>query len=505
MAVDTTYPNKRAGYLAAAVLALLLTSGCKVALTSKADPSAYAVPARGFPYRLPISQFTVTLSWTLKDCPSALPTSDVSTAFDVAATYKSDVIEGETLSIDYEKLSKPFKTSDLKIEYHEGTLILKSINATITGKEPEAIGAAIKLGLNVARIGIGLPVPGSGGAAPERPNEILLCPPAIAAMVQEMDRAQMRIKRIPDEAQAIEDQLVVLRLRIASNMISPSDRKRFNALQTQADDLAEELASLKKSLDKIKTRLTYSEEWKLPETAVPDKEPKLFSANSAKLKRWLASVLGDEVANDVKSDSFHFFHSLKPLIAQAECDPEHGCPKVEGGSGIIFRDPVQASLLVTTTGAAKPLLSETVSVAQFGKVRMLGLESDFGESNSLSATFSKDGRLTGGSNKSIEASGVQAIDLANDAASGVLGLIEASRAKREAEEKGTDADVAAARKAELDALTHQITMLENQVKLTKLQGPASPDVDALNAELAVLRLQKEKSDLEAAIKKNQTP
>lgn len=482
----------------------LLSTGCTTGLTSAPDPSAYTTPARGFPYRLPISQFTITVNWTLTRCATGLPGSDATPEFDMSATHASEIIEGETLNIDYEKLSKPFKTSDLRVEYHDGTLILKSINATITGKEPEAIGAAIKLGLNVARIGIGLPVPGSGGAAPGRPNEVLLCPQAISDMIEAMDRAKLRVKAIPDEAQEIEDQLVVLRIRIANQMISAADRKKFNALQKQADDLAEELATLKKGLDRIKTRLTYSEEWKLPSSAVPEKEPKLYTANAAKLKKWLASVLGGEVANDAKSENFNFFFSLKPLLAEAQC-PISGCPKVRAADGILFRDPVQASLLVTATGAAKPLISETVSVAQFGRLRILGLKSGFGENNSLSVTFSKDGRPTAGSNKSAAAPGVQAIDLANDAAGGVLGLSDAVRAKREASEKDALAEIAADRKAELDALTHQITILENQVKLAKLQGPTSPEVDELSAELAVLRLQKEQSDLEAAIRKNQTP
>lgn len=496
--------NSRTGVIAGTIILAMTSSGCTTMLSSAPEPAAYLTPTSGIPYRLPLSQFTITVSWTLTKCASGLPGSDATPEFDVSATHTSAIVEGEMRTINYQKLTKPFKTGEIKAEYHEGTLLLKSINATITGKEPEALTAALKLGLNVARIGIGLPVPGSGGAAPGTKGEVLLCPQTVADMITEMDRAKARVKAIPDEAQKLEDQLVVLRLRIASGTISAADRKKFNVLQKQADALAEELVTIKKVLDRIKTRLTYSEEWKLPSNSARDDKPKLYTADPTKLKKWLEAVLGDEVANDAKPEHFNFFFSLTPVMTDALC-PAAGCPSVSSQPGIVFRVPVEASLLVTATGAAKPLISETVKVAQFGRPRVLPLRSDWGENNTLAATFAKDGLPTSISYKSTEAPGVKTFEIANDAAGGVLGLIEAGKAQRDAEEKEAAAEIVADRKAQLDELTRQISMLENQVKLAKLQGPGSPEVDALAAELAVLRLQKEKSDLEAAIKKNETP
>lgn len=484
----------------------VMLSGLAACTTSLANlpesATAGDLPASGIPYRLPATQVSVTVSWTVDKCtPAPEPEDDDeedakgAVEFAASGIFTTASIEGESRIIDYGQLNKPFKTGSIKVDYHDKTMFIKSINADIKGKEAEAVGSALKFGANVARLLIGLPAPAATGGTKE--GNSTPCLDATVDMVDALKAAQGRIKAIPAEAKRIEDRIAVLRSRVAGGKLTDADEKELESLQTQSDEITTELSELKASSERLKARLTYTTSFLLP-TASTDRTA-TAEANEEKLQKWLRSLLKPTPAGEVSAKDFTAYAALQPLVAEAACKTP--CVATDPQPGFVFRQPVAASLIVTVPSDPKPVISETIAVAQFGRLRVLPLVSGWGENNSLSATFDVDGRPTMVEYKALAAPGVDAINVVNDGASTLLALAGEIEKQQLADETEALAKKKAEEKAELDALIQQVSLLEAQAKIDKLQQPTAPDVETLSAELAVLRLQKEKAELEAAIRK----
>lgn len=496
--------GRRSLGLAIQGLALAALAGCTTALATYPEQQrAGDLPSFGIPYRLPATQFSVSVSWTIDECSPAPETDEASetddpmglVGFKASGAFTAATIEGESRVIDYRDLTTAFKTGQIKVEYHDKTMLVKSINAEIKGREAEAVGAALKFGGNVARLFLGLPAPAAAGG--QAAGNSTPCLDPTVAMVDALKTAQARIKAIPAASKTLEDRMAVLRSRVAGGKLTEADEKELERLQGEADKLASDLLELKASAERLKSSLTFASTFKFPTSS--SQRTATVDVSEEKLRKWLRSVLKPTPANTVPAPGFSTSVSLQPLVDEATC--ETPCNQKVVAPGFVFRQPVEAALTVTVPNEAKPLVSETVSVAQFGRLRVLPLVSDWGENNTLNATFAADGRPTMVEYKALAAPGVDAINLANDGAKTLLALAGEIEKQKEADEAEEKADKAAADKAELDALTHQVALLEAQAKLDKLQQPTAPDIETLEAQLAVLRLQKEKAELEAAIRK----
>jgi hypothetical protein len=495
---------RRIGLFAGASAALLL-GGCTTHLTSLPDRSS---PSYGIPYRLPMQQFEVTVTWTISKCLPGRDGHNGSVEFEEAATFTAALVEGEPRVLDYRQLTNHFKTGDLKVEYHPGTLIVKSINSTIEGHEPEAVSAGLKLGFGVARLAMGLPASASGGGTQAMGRPPTPCIEATEEMVEELAKGSARMKQIPVDAKVIADRMAVLRARAIGNRLLKKDREELEGkdgkkgLQEKGDDLAAELSALTETMARLRTSLSYSQTWKFPE--VPTDTQATLQANPEKVRKWLTDLLKVTAANQVDQKGYAVEASLVRLVADPAC-PSPGCGEAGVEGGYVFRQPVEATLRVSAPGRPKPLISEKVSVPQLGRLTVLPLRSRWGEKNSLVASFDAAGVPTSIEYKALNAPGVKALELGNEAIGGLLGLRSEIRAAAAAEDAETAADLTAARQAELDTIKHQINVLTEQGKLAQLQEGTSPELDALQAQLAILRLQKEQSDLNAAIRKNDTP
>jgi hypothetical protein len=489
--------------LAMGAIIVIGLAGCTTGLSTAPDASTYDKPSYGYPYRMPMKQFDIAVTWRLAKCvPAPSLSNPVGTVeYEITATQTPKVIEGESRVIDYRSIVDRFKTGEVKIKYHPGTLLVESINSTITGKEPEALAGALKLGANVARIALGLPSPGTGGGTPGAAQTLTPCTDTTLEMIAELDKLAARIKKIPEEAKATGDRLAVLRARAIGDRLSDADRAENDTLQAKADKLAEELRQTTDVVAQLESSLTYTETWKFPGKATEREVSKL--ADAKKIQAWLAPLLRPDASDALDPKNFEVTMKLAPLVADAIC-PAAGCPALGFVGGFVFRQPVEAALQVSAKGSSKPLLDEEVVVPQFGRLRVLPLNSRWGENNTLAATFSADGVPQTIEYKSTEAAGVKLIGAANDAATTYLGIRAEVKAEAEAEEKAEKEEAEAAAKLPLDQLKSQIELLENQAKLAKLQSAPSPDIQALEAELAILRLQKEQSDLRAAIKANES-
>lgn len=481
-----------------------LLGGCTTSLWSYPDLTADTPATRGIPYRMPAATYDITVTWALKKCIRATaqnPRGDVE--FTASGAFKPAIVEGEARVIDYRLLTNHFKTGDIKVEFHDKTALVKSINATIEGHEAEATSEAIKFGATVARLVAGLPSPAAGGGAPGvAPPPPSPCLEAAVDMLTELDTATARIKAIPEEAKKLEDRMAVLRVRLAGGRLTKPDRAELVVLQQKADALAAELTELTAASAKLKQTLTYSETWTFPDT--PAARAMALSTNAAKVKKWQDRILKPAAVAALPADIFTAAATLTPLSTEASC-ATNACGKAERAEGFVFRLPVQANLHVVSPIDPKPLVDETVSVPQFGRLRVLPLSSEWGEKNTLSATFAADGVPTMIEYKSLNAPGVAFFKSGNQAAGQILALRTELEAQRKADAAAAKADAQAATKAELDALTHRQAMLEAQAKIDALEKTPDPTLEALQAEVAIQRLQKEQSDLRAAIRKNEAP
>jgi hypothetical protein len=500
---------QRAGKLAlvAGLSGALAGGGCTTTLQSLPDPGRANSPSEGIPYRLPAAQFEITVTWTLKECQVAGPDDIGKAVFEAAGSYEAKVVEGESRVLDYQRMTNSFKTGNLKVEYQDKSLLLKSINATIEGKEPEAVSEGVKLAGSVAQLALGLTAPPKAGG-----GQVLVrttpCRDETLDMIATLKATQARIKAIPAEAKAIGDRIAVLKARLVGNRLTKNDKAELNQRQRETDKLANELEALNEIATRLKASLSYAETWNFPETLTD--RTGVHNADAAKVGSWLKGLLRAPALAQVDLSQFKASLSLKPLLTEATCDDNSCAPSVKvacdpagcrskdgaGYNGVVFRQPVQASLVAVVPQADKPVISATVMTPQFGRLRVLPLRSRWGEKNTLSASFAADGTPTSIEYKSDAAPGLAALKNANEAASGLLTLAAAVDAKK-------TADKAAKDKSELDDLNGQIAVAEARAKLAKLNKAPDDEADALEAELAILRLQKEKSDLQTAIRKNE--
>jgi hypothetical protein len=330
-------------------------------------------------------------------------------------------------------------------------------------------------------------------------------------MVDTLKAQNDRIKAITADAKAIGDQLVLARARIAGTTPSRSVSAAIDKLNASAEKLAAELAELSASAATLRSHLSYSETWKFPEK-VADRNGS-FNPEESKLTEWLGTLLKPSLVAGVDRSRFTVGVTLKPLVAEASCPEENAADTEKEAAecvvnpvsvnGFVFRQPVEATLTVSGAVNPKPMVSKTVTAPQLGRFRVLPLRSRWGEKNTLTASFAADGRPTMIEYKAEKAAGVDMLKAAGEAAEAAVGIQARIDAKKTADAAAAKADAEALKKAELDDLNNQVALLEAKVKLAKLTQPDDPQLAALEAQLAVLRMEKEKSELEAAIRHNQ--
>lgn len=118
---------------------------------------------RGVTYALPMRQYDIEVKRRLSMCNAPVEVTSAGNvialgakyimpalAFELSAIATGSLIEGERYLIDYEALSSASKITDFKIEYHDGTTLLKSVNASADDQTGEIIGKTVGAGLAVA-------------------------------------------------------------------------------------------------------------------------------------------------------------------------------------------------------------------------------------------------------------------------------------------------------------------------------------------------------------------
>jgi hypothetical protein len=292
------------------------------------------------------------------------------------------------------------------------------------------------------------------------------------------------------------------------------EEKRKAADDVQASkDLAKQLADLTKTAAKLDERLTFTAEWRFPDAGEADRTLRAPDT----IATWLGGLIEAQPADlGAQLDRTTVSASLTPLSRLPACDPTTDpdkCKGVEENDGVVYRAAVQGQLKVCQGAASaacaqqpKPLLAATALVPQFGPKQVLRLHNGWGEDNEISATFSAGTLLTFRyASKSAPAEKASGILL--DGSGQAVALADARRAQLAAGRAAVAADAAASAKAETDSLQQKIDVLTKSGELAALQARQSDTTLAgidsatseLAAQVALLRLEKERKELLAAI------
>lgn len=576
--------------LALPVLALA-TSGCVTNLDAVGD--SLDEPPVGLPYQLPRTQVNANVVWTLESCPALTVVTDASgtvqlitnedgapprkiadgsvmftksgagvpatldealrkpadALFTPTPAFTPETIGGEFYSIDYEQLTNGTKIGSLKVEYHEGTLILKAINAKVDGREGEALKSAFSLAGNVARVAMGVTPAALVGGGPEKvvgkqkggkkakagkaTTEVLsACNRDTLAFLAEKKALITAIRGIEAEAAALSANLAVLSTQNLAG--KPNAPDLVEDLQRQALDVQARLASAKSALDKINRYLSVEAKVSLPGWDSANKayvytRPMVPAPNDVVALR--QRIVSDECRNDAGcltidelTKQFALTANLVGRDGTRGCEDNRGgrCGEAmesvalirdgakRGGSqstklqrrpGLIIRQPVDAVLTIKQDNGSKTILERPVTVAQFGLRRTLPLKNSTAENNTLSATFDKNGMPTMIEYTKPRSGTVELLGALDEGAQTLLALQADRRAADKAE---ADAEIAVA-KNQLEALQRQRDMIKVQAEIDTAKQVTPTEIETLKAEIATLELLKQIAELKKAIEAAKPP
>ncbi|HEY0043506.1 MAG TPA: hypothetical protein VGB62_03045 [Allosphingosinicella sp.] len=516
------------------ILALLAGSlgACTTHLTATPEDATTTGPSYGIPYRLPMKQFELAVTWELKQCLTeaekkqlGLGPQDAGLGYEIEAVHTGQLVEGESIVMDYREMTNSFKTGKLDVSYwyddetKRPLRFVKSINGTIEGKEPEALKSGIGAITNIAKTVLTLSSGGLAAAALTQDKAGIAepdqAPPSTACTVEtlkalaELKTADAQLKELAEEADSIAARLELLKVRAILGELTEDDKAEIRIRNDRSDELAERVKALSSAQAVLRRRLSYTQKFAYPATPAAPAPEDILALDREKTAKWLRTLLesGHDAALQKELNRFQITASLVPVGGDGkQLKPQPiACPTTRAGPlcpGYVYREPVAAQLTVTAPGGPHEtvtLVDSVESIPQLGRMRILPLRSRWGEKNGLSAEFSIDGTPTRISYDMIEAGGPKMLAAAEDASASALDiatLIAENRLSKE--EKAAEKE-----KAQIDALQRQIDLAEKRKKLDELKSapaPQDPTATALTAELAILRMQKEKAELLAAMR-----
>lgn len=541
----------------------LAVSGCVTNLSAVRDGNTHA--PLGIPYQLPRTIVNANMVWMLEKCPvvtvvtdragtvksvtdeadnnlrimsdgilreasgnvGRMPTMQEVMLAQTEALFKpigsmtvETVGDDETYSIDYERLTSGTKTGSLKVEYHEGTLMLKSINAKVDGKEAEALKSAFSLAGNVARIALGGPALVADTAKQDSGDKIetfSACNEATRSFLAKKLTLAEEIKKIETDAARIKAEYTVLAAQLING--APSAPRQLDKLQADALALQRRLEATKAALASVNQWLSVEASVKLGLRGVYDAT---FHPDKPKVEALRSRIASDQCRSqagcfnvETMIDAFKLTATLRDMQKETGCiippdenesssgrcklpsrSSRHPDSPPRARTGLLIRQPVTATLTMVQTAGGAEVFKKNLMVAQFGVPRTLPLRNGFGESNTLAATFDKTGMPTMIEYTKPRSGTVAFLDALDEGAQTLL-AIQADR--RAAEKAATDAEIASA-KNELEALQRQRDMIKVQAEIDALERGTPTENETLKAEIATLELLKQIAELKQAIK-----
>lgn len=510
----------------------------------------------GTQYSLPALELEFSMTRRLVDCsPSANPADtsggsrqdklQTTTAaknepivpkFEFKVDPKQEFVASETFAMDYSALSKSFKTSAFKMDWHDNGMI-KSFNVEATDKGGEIALEALKAGIAIAKLAGGIPTGGAatGTATPTCPIEV--------------ETRKQLIKNSKAASATLTEQNAIVESYHGRDgtTLSDADKKKLNDALSLAKEQTKAIAEINKKLadlDKV-LALVETVRWRpaaSPGAIAPQNQTFAFEIpqgtpatveEAAKIK-WIKRLFGVDNLNPLGSardgcekidenkdgNPDSFLCRLERSLAFAvilEPEPSGGGSgqlaaahsalgvtpresknpaKRDHVRGVVTRMPVR-SRFYGCSGSAQPchraspdkLFDQLVSVPQFGHYLVLPFSNGFGEDNQLTANFSEAGTPTLVDWKQKKAAALTVAQTVNQGAELLLGYAADVRAYRKAEKEKEEG-------AALKALESEVKLLEQQKKIVELQAAIEPGN-------AVLAQEKTRLEKELAIAQSQ--
>lgn len=546
-----------------AILLAYALSGCTTHLSSHLAQSTDAQPSKYPSYRLPVKKYEISVSWRLEKCLSGAEMEQAGVSkgkpglvFKVKPDYTSSIVEGpETFVIDYHRMTNRFKVGELTVEYYQDenkvpARLLRSINATIEGREPEALKSGIQAVANVGKTVLmlsgGIPAGAVAGSKP--PNEATSCRSETVKAIADLKAFDGEMEEISEEAERLQNRFTVLKTRVVFGKLGKADRQQYEHLSNDMTALVTRREAVEARVVALRSLLTYTQMF----TYQPDRDPSAtepLTANSAKAKNFLQKLVtrsNPELEEDVqqlaitvsfRANADEFTNTIVTSENLAVmCKKRSKASQIAACGGVVYREPVLGKLMIQAKGADdnySTISDKAEQLPQVGVFRILPLRSRWGEKNSLSVDFAPIGLPTRISYKSIEAGGTKMVETTNQVATSALEIAtgirkqnDADAAKEKTPEEKALADLKqhlemadtqnklaalnkpqdpaeAARARELAALKQEVEFADDRAKLRALTATPDEQTAALAAELSILRLLKEKKDLEADIREAQ--
>ncbi|MHA0337302.1 hypothetical protein [Sphingomonas aquatilis] len=433
----------------------MAAAGC-VTLDVKPTSKAQGVAGRqGVEYRLPFTQVKGVLVRRLAKC-GAKPV--VAIAFSDVA-FKSAPDWTQRYVIDVQSLSSPMKTSALKIErYPNGQL--KSINSEVEDRSAAVIVSVASTALQFLTP---LKIPGGADEKTEG------CTTEGVAALTEVNRLKAVAAR---DTEALAEATKILnglleRVTLAGGQSDRGLRAAIDAAVVQVQKLQLTATSGKTALEEALEKITQREEFVWPELPT-ELGPKPMPVSDELTQAWFTPGYLETMR---QSACVQFW--LEPDRPRVADDTDS---KVDAAlEGVRYRESEPGAFVarlaqdelpqpgkpLDTCGKkpAKETYRLSGEVFQFGRLMSLPFRNRMFQSNSISATWDENGRLTSVSYGEKTAAAETAAKMLSD-------LMTAGR-----ETLGTR------RGEELADITRRNALLEAKLKQAELEGKLAPKVD----------------------------
>lgn len=378
-------------------------------------------PLQGIVYALPLSTFDISTTRQLIKCDS----EGFLVKTEISVTPHSIEDPANLYVIDPHSLSEIFNTSTVKVDFHEGTRFLKSVNADGTGAAQELLTSVIKTTASIYGVEFG----GSGSEALAPTEQPSVCTEEAVELLDGIKRVSSDIKRVTKEIQ--EQQVVLDSAVLAQARILPGRTKDADELVASAKTLLEALAAQLETLIKTDQRFknplisTVTERW--PTDGSETNKSNITPLPKITEKKWFGAIPGE--GNPLIDSMINLTVALEgqPGIGRTLSDIEPAKWRTSF-KGLYYRNPVAAELKFTRSNvklAKKPdpekiesveqppilVARESFDIAQLGYVNSLKVKNGAFESTEFSAMFDVAGRLVSSESKKIKSAATSAAEI----------------------------------------------------------------------------------------------
>ena len=338
---------------------------------------AGAPPPTGNPYRMPFTQFDLTIKWQAVSCqvPAAGEKPSIKVNISAEAVPKIALEPNRLYPTDPRSLTGWSKTGEVTFEWQQNRM-LKSANGSA---DDQAGQAAVNIASGVGKV-ITAAFAGAGASD---------CSGDIAIAINELDKAKADLLVANGELDA--EMVAFARVDAAVKGVSNGADKKLQQAWTQAQHRLvsrESAVRIQKSqLEKALRKVTYSytDTW-------PKKGSDLATDTPIGLPD---SVLAKWDLDTFDQSPYQVYFAL---ISKETFTPAQAEPPADGWKGLPYREPALAEFRICSVARCSDPKSEVVTsfdamVFQLGPLFLLPFEGRAFASNKTSAVFGVDGTL----------------------------------------------------------------------------------------------------------------